>query len=100
MTFSESQNLRVSVAVLDATEVSLDGQKDTGVPGAAVLQQGSGGLSGALRSSAVEGRGCNTKQSSTLNIHLRVDTNRLTSSANKHTRCLSPLCLHWVLLSR
>lgn len=53
----ESENLRVPVTVLDATELSLDRQQDPGIPGAAVLQQGSGGLSGALRGSAVEGGG-------------------------------------------
>lgn len=51
------ENSRVPVAVLDATELSLDCQQDPGVPGAAVLQQGGGGLSGTLRGSAVEGGG-------------------------------------------
>ncbi len=55
------KNSRVSVAVLDATEVSLDCQKDPGVPGAAVLQQGGSGLSGGLRGSAVQGGGCKHK---------------------------------------
>lgn len=53
----KKENSRVSVAVLDATEVSLGCQQDPDVPGAAVLQQGSGGLSGTLRGSAVEGGG-------------------------------------------
>lgn len=44
----------VSIAVLDATEVSLDSQENTGVPSAAVLQQGGGGLSGAVRRSVVK----------------------------------------------
>lgn len=47
---------RVSVGVLDAAKVSLDGQEDPGVPGAAVLQEGGSGLPGALRGAAVEGR--------------------------------------------
>lgn len=46
---------RVSVSILDATQVSLDGEEDASVSGAAVLQQGGGGLPGALRDSAVEG---------------------------------------------
>lgn len=49
---------RVSVSVLDAAQVSLDGQEDACVSGAAVLQQGSGGLPGALSDFAVEGGGC------------------------------------------
>jgi len=51
------RSLRVSVAVLDSTEVSLDCQKDPGVPGAAVLQQGGGRLPGAVRGSALEAGG-------------------------------------------
>lgn len=49
--------------------MSLDCQQDPGVPGAAVLQQGSGGLSGALRGSVVEGSGWkhNTERGSTIN---------------------------------
>lgn len=46
---------RVSVSILDATQVSLDGEEDASVSSAAVLQQGGGGLPGALRDSAVEG---------------------------------------------
>ena len=49
---------RVSVAVLDTTQVSLDGEEDADVPGAAVLQQGGGRLPGALRRPAVESCGC------------------------------------------
>lgn len=50
-------NSRVSVPVLDATQVSLDRQQDSGVSSAAVLQQGGGGLPGALRGFTVEGGG-------------------------------------------
>ena len=59
---------RVSVAVLDPTEVSLDGQKDPGVPRAAVLKQGGRRLPGAERRSGAEGGGWRQNTTSSLSI--------------------------------
>lgn len=56
------KSLRVSISILDSTEVSLQPQKDPGVPSAAVLQQGGSGLPGGLRGSALEGHGCEENQ--------------------------------------
>ena len=72
----QSQHSRVSVAILDATEVSLNSQEDAGVPGAAVLQQGGGGLPGALRRSAVERR--SWKHDAQRRSRVNEDTQRVT----------------------
>lgn len=53
---------RVSVGVLDAAQMSLEGEEHAGVAGAAVLQEGGGGLLGGLRRSAAESGGCKRKK--------------------------------------
>lgn len=60
---------RVSVGVLDATQVSLQGQEDAGVSGAAVLQQGGGRLPGALGDPGTEAGGYRIRNGS--EPHLR-----------------------------